>query len=85
MQVNPALAVGTDGVVYARLSDVRGSPRLAGLLAELEDAAGGVIFVGVVVPGLDARTVLRRFDDCAAETVAMAVGRQRRRRTVRRS
>lgn len=82
--MKPAVAIGTDGVVYVRLLDVREEPRLGQLVATLEAAAGAKLFVGIVVPGLTLSTVLPRLDNAAAEAAATVVG-QRRRRTARRT
>lgn len=77
------MAIGTDGVVYARLQDVCDDSEVGGLVARLESKLGAV-FVGVVVPGLTPKALLRRLDNAAAEAAASAVG-QRRRRTARRT
>lgn len=81
----PAVAVGSDGCVYAALEEVEGERLLAVRAAVVRGELPPQLFVGVVVPGLDVGRLLERLDDRAAEVVAIAVGRQRRRRTARRS
>lgn len=78
-----AVAITTDGAVLANVTEILGVSDLEKALERLCETEGP-IFIGVPVSRADARVLLARVEDAAAEALAKLVGRQRRRRVTAR-